>query len=103
MKRIGGSGVVKVLADVVNVEELEQASSEYLSGRKFFGKQVLVAMDGKVLRGTLDDQQDGTYLLAAYLPSEGIVLMEVARIEGKGSEIPAALALLKGMDLREKW
>jgi predicted transposase YbfD/YdcC len=71
-----------------------------LSGKKFFGKQVLVAMDGKVLRGTLDDAQKGTYLLAAYLPQEGLVLMEIA-IAGKGSEIPFAPQLLKKIDLRE--
>jgi predicted transposase YbfD/YdcC len=91
----------RILADVVDVEELEQVSSTYLSGRNYIGKQVLVAIDGKVLRGTLDDQQNGTYLLAAYLPSQGIVLMEVA-IEGKGSEIPGALKVLKSIDLREK-
>ena len=91
----------RILSEVVNVEELEQMSSAYLSGKRNFGKQVVVAIDGKVLRGTLDDQQEGTYLLAAYLPSEGLVLMEVA-VEGKGSEIPAALYLLKSMDLRDK-
>lgn len=91
----------RILADVVNVEEIEKMSSDFLSGKKFFGKQVLVAIDGKVLRGTLDDQQNGTYLLAAYLPSEGIVLMEVA-VEGKGSEIPAAPKMLRSIDLREK-
>jgi predicted transposase YbfD/YdcC len=91
----------RILAEVVNVEELECESSAYLSGKKHFGKQVLVAIDGKVLRGTLDDKQNGTYLLAAYLPSEGIVLMEIA-IEGKGSEISAASKVLKSIDLREK-
>ncbi len=91
----------RILADIVNVEELERVSSEYLSGKKYFGKQVLVAIDGKVLRGTLDDKQNGTYLLAAYLPQEGVVLMEVA-IDGKGSEIPAAPIVLKSIDLREK-
>ena len=91
----------RILAEVVSVEELEQVSSEYLSGKKFFGKQVLVAIDGKVLRGTLDEHQKGTYLLAAYLPCEGIVLMEIA-IEGKGCEIPAAPKVLKSIDLREK-
>jgi predicted transposase YbfD/YdcC len=91
----------RILAEVVDVEELEQLSSEYLSGKKFFGKQILVTIDGKVLCGTLDDKQNGTYLLAAYLPSEGIVLMEVA-IAGKGSEIPAAPQVLKSIDLREK-
>jgi predicted transposase YbfD/YdcC len=89
----------RILAEGVNVEELEQMSRVYLSGKKFFGKQALVAIDGKVLRGTLDDHQKGTYLLAAYLPSEGIVLMEVA-VEGKGSEIPAAVQMLKSIDLR---
>jgi predicted transposase YbfD/YdcC len=91
----------RILAEVVNVEELEQMSSTYLSGKKYFGKQVLVAIDGKVLRGTLDDHQRGTYLLAAYLPREGIVLMEVA-VEGRGSELPAAPQLLKSIDLRDK-
>ena len=91
----------RILADIVNVEELERVSSEYLSGQRYYGKQVLVAIDGKVLRGTLDDKQNGTYLLAAYLPQEGIVLMEVA-IAGKGSEIPAAPIVLKSIDLREK-
>ena len=91
----------RILAEGVNVEELEHMSSAYLGGQKYFSKQVLVAMDGKVLCGTLDDHKEGTYLLAAYLPSEGIVLMEVA-VEGKGSEIPAAPRMLKSMDLRDK-
>jgi len=54
-----------------------------------------------VLRGTLDETQNGTYLLAAYLPSQGLVLMEVA-LAGKGCEIPGAAKLLKMVDLREK-
>ena len=91
----------RIMAKVVDVEELEQVSSAYLGGKEFSGKQILVAIDGKVLRGTLDDQQNGTYLLAAYLPSGGIVLMEVA-IDGKGSEIPAAPKVLKSIDLCEK-
>jgi predicted transposase YbfD/YdcC len=91
----------RIMAKIVDIEELERMSSRYLGGKELFGKQVLVAIDGKVLRGTLDDKQNGTYLLAAYLPSEGIVLMEVA-IDGKGSEIPAAPKVLKSIDLREK-
>jgi predicted transposase YbfD/YdcC len=91
----------RILGKVVDVEELERVSSAYLSGKKFFGRQVLVAIDGKVLRGTLDDKQNGTYLLAAYLPNEGIVLTEVA-FEGKGHEASAAPIMLKSIDLREK-
>jgi predicted transposase YbfD/YdcC len=91
----------RILAEGVNVEELEAMSSAYLSGERYYGKQVLLAIDGKVLRGTLDEDQNGTYLLAAYLPKEGIVLMEVA-MDGKGSEIPAAPQILKSVDLRDK-
>jgi hypothetical protein len=75
----------RILAEVVSVEEFEQINQSFLSGKRYFGRQVLVSIDGKVLRGTLDAQQRGTYLLAAYLPGEGIVLMEVA-YAGKGYE-----------------
>ena len=91
----------RIEADVVDPQALEQVVSTVLAGRKFFGKQVLLSIDGKVLRGTLDEAQEGTYLLAAYLPSEGLVLMEVA-LDGKGCEIPGAVKLLKMVDLREK-
>jgi len=95
------SSYERILAQVVSWEELEQLVSRVLSGRRYFGKQVLVSIDGKVLRGTLNEKQEGVYLLAAYLPGEGIVLMEVA-IQGKGQEIEAAPRVLKSIDLRDK-
>jgi len=91
----------RIVEDVICVEELEQLLSEMWSAKRLFGKQVLLAIDGKVLRGTLNEKQEGVYLLAAYLPAEGLVLLEV-EITGKGSEIPAAPKLLKSIDLREK-
>jgi len=91
----------RVEAEVVDPEEFEQVVGRVLAGRKFFGKQVLLSIDGKVLRGTLDETQSGSYLLAAYLPREGLVLMEIA-LAGKGGEIPGAAKLLKLVDLREK-
>jgi predicted transposase YbfD/YdcC len=91
----------RIVEEVICVEELEQMLSEMWSAKRFFGKQVLLAIDGKVLRGTLDESQNGVYLLAAYLPAEGLVLLEV-EVAGKGSEIPAAPKLLKNIDLREK-
>ncbi len=91
----------RILAEVIEWEALEQLVSRVLSGQRYFGKQVLLAVDGKVLRGTLDERQNGVYLLAAYLPEEGLVLMEVA-IPGKGSEIEAAPRVLKSLDLRGK-
>ncbi len=91
----------RIADEVICVEELEQLLSQQWSSKRFFGKQVLLAIDGKVLRGTLDEKQEGVYLLAAYLPSEGLVLMEV-EIAGKGHEIEAAPKVLKTIDLREK-
>lgn len=91
----------RILAEIVSVEELEQVNRLFLSKQKYFGRQVLVCIDGKVVRGTLDDSQNGTYLLAAYLPKEGIVLMQVA-LPFHGSEIATAPQVLKSIDLREK-
>jgi predicted transposase YbfD/YdcC len=91
----------RISEDVIAIEELEEVVSKVLSEKKYYGKQVLLSIDGKVLRGTLDEAQHGTYLLAAYLPTEGVVLMEIA-IEGKGHEIPGAAKLLKMVDLRGK-
>lgn len=44
--------------------------------------------------------QNGTYLLAAYLPSEGVVLMEV-ELAGKGSKIQEHELVKKGRFTRE--
>jgi predicted transposase YbfD/YdcC len=95
------SSYQRILEAVISWEEMEQKVSQLLSGKRYFGKQVLVAIDGKVLRGTLDEKQTGVYLLAAYLPGEGLVLMEVA-VKGKGQENEAAPRVLKHIDLREK-
>jgi predicted transposase YbfD/YdcC len=91
----------RISEEVICVEELEQMLSEVWSDKRYFGKQVLLAIDGKVLRGTLNEEQEGVYLLAAYLPAEGLVLLEV-EVTGKGSEIPAAPKLLRSIDLRDK-
>jgi len=91
----------RILKEVVATEELELLVSSYLTDKQYFGKQVLVSIDGKTLRGSLNDEQEGSYLLAAYLPAEGLVLMQV-EIEGKGKEIPATRQLLKKLDLRGK-
>ena len=95
------SSYERIMEQAVKWEELEQRVSGVLNGERYFGKQVLVAIDGKVMRGTLNEKQEGVYLLAAYLPGEGIVLLQVA-IKGKGQEIEAAPQVLKSIDLRDK-
>ncbi len=43
------------------------------------GQSVLIALDGKTLRGSIPTGHTrGVHLLAAYLPYEGIVLFRVA-------------------------
>ena len=59
------------------------------SSPKRWGDEV-VAIDGKTLRGTIPKgESQGVHLLAAYLPREGIVLMQV-EVDGKENEIVAA-------------
>jgi predicted transposase YbfD/YdcC len=63
---------------------------------------VLIALDGKTLRGTIPaGQSQGVHLLAAYLPAEGMVLVQIA-VESKENEIVAAPKVLASLDLRGK-
>ncbi|MHB0878860.1 MAG: ISAs1 family transposase [Anaerolineae bacterium] len=66
------------------------------------GKSVLISMDGKTLKGTLDTEEpQGLHLLVAYMPEEGIVLLQVPAGQ-KTNEIGVAPLLLEGLDLRGK-
>jgi hypothetical protein len=63
---------------------------------------MLVAMDGKTLRGSFTAERGrAVQLLAAYLPQEGVVLMQVAVADGE-NELSAAPRLLRCLDLRGK-
>jgi predicted transposase YbfD/YdcC len=92
----------RVLADIINETEFEELVTEYFEHSGESGYQVVVCMDGKVLRGTIDPQaSDGLCLLAVYLPGEGITLAQVA-IENKQNEISAAPKVLGLVNLRNK-
>jgi hypothetical protein len=68
----------RVLTEVVDGEELESIVSEYLSQLPGEGQDVVVSIDGKTVRGTItQDDPFGLHLLAAYLPEEGIVLLQM--------------------------
>lgn len=63
-------------------------------------QSVLVAIDGKTLRGTIPKgKTEGVHLLAAYLPAEGVVLMQAA-VASKENEITVAPGLLSTLDLK---
>ena len=92
----------RTLADTVDVQEFEALAREQQRSSGKAGYQVVVAMDGKVVRGTIDlDVSDGLCLLALFLPGEGITLAQLAIGEGQ-SEVSAAPTLLDWIDLRNK-
>jgi predicted transposase YbfD/YdcC len=92
----------RTLAENVDAKEFEGLAREHHRHSGETGYQVVVAMDGKILRGTIDlEVSSGLCLLALYLPGEGITLAQIA-IESKQSEVSAAPTLLGWVDLRNK-
>ena len=92
----------RVLAQAVDVNEFEQVVGHFFASLLQAGHPVEVALDGKTLRGTIPlGQTRGVHLLAAYLPREGVVLMQVA-VDSHENEIRAAPQVLKHLDLQGK-
>src|SRR5690242_9234781 len=92
----------RALAENVDAQEFEALVRDHHRYRGKAGYQVVVAMDGKILRGTIDrEPNDGLCLLALFLPGEGITLAQLA-IPDKQSEVRAAPTLLSWVDLRNK-
>ena len=92
----------RVLADAIEIEEFEQVVREFFGALPQAGHTVVIALDGKALRGTIPaGQTHGRHLLAAYLPAEGWVLYQV-EVANKENEISAAPRILKALDLRDK-
>ena len=90
----------RAFASAISPAELDQQLNAFLGQQA--GHSVLIALDGKTLRGTIPaGQSRGVHLLAAYLPAEGIVLVQVA-VESKENEIVAAPKVLASLDLRGK-
>lgn len=90
----------RVLQSAVDVRELHRAVKHFLYQKGKRGERKLVSIDGKTLRGTLSTRVErGLHVLAAYLPAQGVVLMQVA-VGDKGNELTAAPRLLRSLDLR---
>ena len=86
----------------VKAAELQQVVSDFLRGQPQAGLSVLICIDGKTMRGTLcASNPSGVHLLAAYLPDECLMRMQV-QVDAKTNEITAAPKLLKSLDLRGK-
>lgn len=93
----------RILDTGLDGEELEQLISEFLTHLPQVGQSVVIALDGKTLRGTITAEDPfGLHLLAAYLPGEGVVLMQMVVEKDKENEIVVAPKLLQCLDLRDK-
>ena len=91
-----------IVGRAVDAEELQQAVTRFLLSVVVGGLSVEMPIDGKTLRGTIPPgKTQGVHLLAAYLPQQGIVLMQI-EVESKENEIVAAPRLLKSVDLKGK-
>ena len=92
----------RVLANAVTPEQLDQVVQAFQAELSQAGHSVLISIDGKTLKGTIDaEDRQGTHLLVAYLCEEGIVLQQVPTGH-KSNEIGAARTLLEGVDLHGK-
>lgn len=93
----------RVLADEVDGEDLERIMGDYLAQLPRQGQDTVIAIDGKTVRGTITSEDPfGLHLLAAYLPGEGIVLLQMIVQKDKENEIVVAPKLLACLDLRNK-
>lgn len=92
----------RILHRAVQIEDLEKVSREFFAQQPQAGTSVQITLDGKTMRGTIPaGQSHGVHLLAAYLPDEGWVLLQV-EVGRKENEIPAAGRLVKALDIRGK-
>lgn len=92
----------RILADAIDEQEFEHLVRQRHQHQGQTGYHVVVALDGKVVRGTIEgESENGLYLLAVFLPGEGITLAQVA-IPSHQNEISAAPTLLSHVDLGNK-
>lgn len=92
----------RILRKAVHIEDLERVVRDFFASQAGAGKSVVVNLDGKTLRGTIPaGETQGVHLLAAFLPEEGWVLYQV-EVGSWENEIPAAMRVLRQLDLRDK-
>lgn len=89
----------RILGQVVDVEHFEAVVQAYFSRHQPANAQL--AVDGKVMRGTIEPgDNQGVYLLSAYLAEVRVVVGQTG-VANKENEIVAAPQLLAGLTLRD--
>jgi predicted transposase YbfD/YdcC len=92
----------RVLNKAIDIESLERVASRFFQGQATTGQSVLINLDGKTMRATIPaGRTKGVHLLAACVPQEGWVLLQV-EVGSRENEIPAAMRIVKQLDLRDK-
>ena len=92
----------RILSTALDVDELETVSGKFFAGQSASATAIEICLDGKKIRGTITpDNPNGEYLLAAYSPGAGVVLMQVLIRAGEG-ELTVAPSVLKALDLQGK-
>ncbi len=92
----------RVLGTAVNVDVLQHLIRQVLQPDDAVvpaRASIALALDGKTLRDTIPlEHTQGVHLLAAYLPAEGVVLMQV-EVDTKDNEIVLAPTVVAHLDL----
>lgn len=92
----------RTLESTLSETEFEALARAHFRHHGRRGYQVVISLDGKAVRGTIATEGDqGLWLLAVFLPGEGVTLAQLA-IESQHNEISAAPTLLEYVDLRNK-
>jgi DDE_Tnp_1-associated len=94
----------RVLGHAASPKEVEAVVSQFFAQQKPRKApkrgSIQVCLDGKTLRGTIPaGESQGVHLLAAYLPSQGVVLMQM-EVGEKTNEITIAPQVMHTLDLR---
>lgn len=93
----------RMLGSAVEPMALEQALSTFFRPQRTASPargSLVLAIDGKTLRGTIPlGQTSGVHLVAAYLPETGVVVAQLP-VDRKENEIVAVPLLLAQLDLR---
>ena len=89
----------RVLQDIIGVDEIEELLRRYHQQQVVQGQEIILSMDGKTVRGTIErGETRGTHLLAIYVPQKGLVLAQ-ASVDHKENEIVVAPQLLRQVNL----
>jgi hypothetical protein len=92
----------RILGRAVQIDEFERVVGQFFGQPAPAERGVLIALDGKTIRGTIPTgQSQEVHLLAAFVPEQGWVLLQVL-VGQEENEIPAAARVLQCLDLRGK-